>query len=69
MTDPLPVNRLRRADTLLRRELGRPSRERVKAQMLAHFIEQAIAGDEAAQLAIEVLEREVLAVFGRFECQ
>ena len=62
--------RLRRAAVLLRRDLedGQAENE-VQAAMLAHFIEEALADDEPAQLAVEVLEREVLAVFARFECQ
>ena len=70
MTLPHGHPRLRRAAALLRRDLehGRVKHE-VQTAMLAHFIEQAITGDETGQLAVEVLERDVLAVFGRFELQ
>ena len=63
-------HRLRRAATLLRRDLERGQVEnKIQAAMLTYFCEQAAEGDEPAQLAVEVLEREVSAVLGRFELQ
>ena len=63
-------HRLRRAATLLRRDLERGQVENtIQAQMLAFFFDAAAEGNWVGGLAMKVFEREVRALFGRLECQ